>query len=204
MIKKGFTFIEVITIMTIIFIMTAVMMTASYKGRDKKEIQAVAREVVASIRETQNNALTGKQKDNDKLSCAFKWAIVRPDSDDKYHAYQMFYSSRSLDEAGCPADDKNSVSTAFQDAISLPKGVTIGTVAYNSGVPEDVFRDHIIFLVPYGKFVVDDGGEASSDVKYDGVDIRIEKDDKKYHICVHSTGLIEEIGYNEDDFACEF
>ena len=64
--------------------------------------------------------------------------------------------------------------------------------------------DNIIFLVPYGDFIVTKRNNDATDAK--GIDVRIERDDgsEKYHICVHATGLIEEIGFNENEFACSF
>jgi hypothetical protein len=64
--------------------------------------------------------------------------------------------------------------------------------------------DYIVFVVPYGRYV-----DPKSDPKAyvnpsKGTEVVISKDDKKYHICVHAIGLIEEIGFNEEDHACAF
>ncbi len=37
------------------------------EDREKKKFEAAGREVAAAVREAQNNALTGKQKDNNSL-----------------------------------------------------------------------------------------------------------------------------------------
>ena len=200
--KKGFTFIEVIIIFTIIFIMTAVLMSSSYGERTTKEITTVASEVVASLRETQNNSLTGKQKANSKLPCAFKFGLVGSDGNSlaKYNAYQMFYSGRILDE-GCPPDDNTGVNTPFFDAIKLPVSMKIWATAIDTN-SNTLRKDHIIFKVPYGTFVIKD--DSSDTEEYNGIDIVIEKKSKKYHICVHETGLIEELGFNDADSACVF
>ncbi len=200
--KKGFTFIEVIIIFTIIFIMTAVMMSMSYKERASKEITTVAHEVVASIREAQNNALTGKQRGNDQLPCAFKFGLVNLNSatPPRYTGYQMFHSARDLDGT-CPVDDATGVSTSFFNANKLPGGMTIFARGKDTNNVETK-KDHIIFKVPYGGFIIKDNG--SDNEAYVGSDIIIEKGDKRYHICVHSTGLIEELGFKDAEFACPF
>jgi len=200
--QRGFTFIEVIIIFTIIFIMTAVLMSMSFKERSSKEIETVANEVVASIRETQNNALTGKQKDNMQLPCAFKFGFVNPESSDPsiYNAYQMFYSSRDLD-ATCPLDDASNINSSFLKTIVLPANITITAHAEDTNKKTYV-KNHVIFTVPYGGFTIKD--DASDSNEYNGIDIVVAKNDEKYHICVHETGLVEELGFNENDIACSF
>jgi type II secretory pathway pseudopilin PulG len=194
--KKGFTFIEVIIIFTIVFIMTAILLGTSYKDRSKKEISTVAREVAATIRETQNNALTGKQKENDKMPCAFKFEF-------QTHSYEIRRSFRGIDDV-CPPDTNDGVDQVFSKIIQLPKDVQINSVAlkYNDSTSAD--EDNIIFLVPYGDFIVTSRDGSDNDFK--GIDVRIERSDgsEKYHICVHATGLIEELGFNNEEYACAF
>ncbi len=194
--KKGFTFIEVIIIFTIIFIMTSVLLGTSYKDRPKKEIETVAREVAATIRETQNNALTGKQKENDYMPCAFKFKIW-------HTSYEMFRSVRGIDTS-CPLDDDIHITKPFLKPVQLPEGVQINSTTERYDATKSYTEDNIIFLVPYGDFIVTQRNNNETDAK--GIDVRIERNDgsEKYHICVHATGLIEEIGFNDDDFACSF
>ncbi len=58
--KKAFTFIELVIIMAMIGIMSAVLLVSYGEKRADKELEAAAREVAATIREAQNYALTGK------------------------------------------------------------------------------------------------------------------------------------------------
>ncbi len=194
--KKGFTFIEVIIIFTIVFIMTAILLGTSYKGRSKKEIESVAREVAATIREAQNYALTGKQKENDSMPCAFKFKIYN-------NQYEILRSTRNIDTA-CPPDDDEHINDSFLKPVQLPKGVRMNSVTERYNGSKNSNDDNVIFLVPYGDFIVTERKNDATDAK--GIDIRIERGDgsEKYHICVHATGLIEEIGFNENDFACSF
>ena len=56
----------------------------------------------------------------------------------------------------------------------------------------------IVYGVPYGKYF---DGQADSI----GTDLVLKLiDGRKYHICVHATGLIEELGFNDEDVACTF
>jgi len=194
--KKGFTFIEVIIIFTIVFIMTAILLGTSYKDRSKKEISTIAREVSATIRETQNNALTGKQKENNYMPCAFKFGF-------QTHSYEIKRSYRTIDDV-CPSDTKAGVDQSFSKIIQLPEGVQINSVALRYDDNTSANEDNIIFLVPYGDFIVTSRDGSDSDFK--GIDVRIERSDasERYHICVHATGLIEELGFNDAEYACAF
>ncbi|XLQ20393.1 MAG: hypothetical protein ACKUBY_01270 [Candidatus Moraniibacteriota bacterium] len=183
MVKKGFTMIELIIIFTIIMIMTAALMSTSYKDRAKKEVEATAREVVASIRETQNNALTGKSKGADSMPCAFQFSIIGNNS------YQIRYDERDLDSASC-----NGYSSFF-NPVQLPENITMEVIGYDANKNERPgVGTQIEFKVPYGDFKVLDHTD-----EYQGVEIIIQKSNKRYRICVHSTGLIEEKGFDDTE-----
>jgi len=182
--KKGFTFIEVIIIFTIIFIMTAVLMSTSYKGRATKELQATAREVTASIREAQNNALTGKNKGMNTLPCAFQFVIGGS-------SYQIMHETRDID-----GDCRGSFDPFF-DNVPLPKNTTMSARASDSkrSTGSGYADINVInFEVPYGKIIM----PTSDGLPNDGTEIILVQDDKHYHLCVHSTGLIEDYGITGD------
>jgi len=186
--RKGFTFIEVIIIFTIVFIMTAVLLSTSYKDRYRKELQAAAREVTASIREAQNNALTGKQKGSGTMPCAFQFQI-------NSGSYQILHKTRKLDEVTC-----GNIFDAFFDPVPLPNGVTMSATTFNPVDPTHPDSAQTIeFDVPYGKIT------ANGDSKYSGIEIVLKKNNKYYHICLHTTGLIEDMGLTENsDTVCVF
>lgn len=188
MYKKGFTFIEVIIIFTIVFIMTAILLSTSYKDRYRKELQAAAREVTASIREAQNNALTGKQKGSGTMPCAFQFYM-------NSNSYQIKHETRDLDSPNC-----NGGFNAFFDSVPLPNGVTMSATAFNPADPTHLYPANTIeFDVPYGKIT------ANGDPKYSGIEIVLKKNNKYYHICLHTTGLIEDMGLTENpDTVCVF
>ena len=84
--------------------------------------------------------------------------------------------------------------------MTLPLDITVSAVAEPFTGANDTVQD-VDFRVPYGDVSI--GGDST---QYGGVDFKIEKDDKYYHICVHSIGLVEELGFhdNDDDLVCEF
>jgi type II secretory pathway pseudopilin PulG len=180
--KKGFTMIELIIIFTIVFIMTAILMSMSYKDRERKELQAVAREVTASIREAQNYSLTGKQTGTDTMPCAFQIALNKG-------SYQINHSTRALDAENC--NGATFKSFFANGLVELSNGVTIEEiVAIDPSAPTakpDIVNT-IEFDVPYGKITI------NNDSKYSGAEIVLNKNDKYYHLCLHSTGLIEDKG----------
>lgn len=184
--KKGFTFIEVIIIFTIIFIMTAVLLSTSYKDRYKKELQAAAREVTASIRETQNYALTGKQKGSGTMPCTFQFAVGG-------NTYQINHKVRNLDDPNC---DSASFEPFF-DSVKLPLDVQLSALVYDHNASRNGNQwdsaSTIEFEVPYGKITVD----GSED--YDGIEVKLDRSGKYYYLCLYPTGMIEDLGLLEDD-----
>ncbi len=169
--------------------MTAVLMSASYKDRAKKELQATAREVTASIREAQNNALTGKQKGTLTMPCAFQFQM-------NSGSYQIMQTVRKLDEADC----SNAITKSFFNPVSLPLNIEMETRAFDPNATSAINNGDIIdFDVPYGKITI--GGNSS----YTGDEVILSKNNKFYHLCVHSTGLIEDHGITDSaDRVCPF
>jgi hypothetical protein len=174
--------------------MTAILISMSYKDRERKDIQAVAREVIASIREAQNYSLTGKQTGTGTMPCAFQIEL-------KDDSYQINHSTRLLDDPNCGG----AFSKFFANGnVKLPLNVRMNVGAYNPDRPNGNPKHweeitNIDFDVPYGKITI--GDDADNNV---GAEIILSKNDKHYHICLHTTGLIEDKGINDsDDYICE-
>ena len=73
--NKGFTLVELLIVIAIIGIMSAVSIVSLQNGKTEKEVETAATQVAAAIREAQNNALTGK-KNNGETPCDyvyFRW-----------------------------------------------------------------------------------------------------------------------------------
>jgi prepilin-type N-terminal cleavage/methylation domain-containing protein len=67
---RAFTLIEMLVVMAIVSIMTAVAIVSFGSGRIKKELETNAREFASAVREAQNYALTGRQAAG-LTACAF-------------------------------------------------------------------------------------------------------------------------------------
>jgi hypothetical protein len=174
--------------------MTAILISMSYKDRERKELQAVAREVTASIREAQNYSLTGKQTGTGTMPCAFQIALNKG-------SYQINHSTRKLDAENC--NGATFESFFANGNVKLPLNVRMNVGAYDpdwSGGNPTHWKQitNIDFDVPYGKITI------GNDSKNTGAEIVLDKNDKYYHICLHTTGLIEDKGINDsDDYICE-
>lgn len=71
---------ELMVVIGIIGIMTAVSLVSLQGSRDKKAVEVAAREVAASIREAQNYALTGKNDPSKRHPCRIRWRTNAPTS----------------------------------------------------------------------------------------------------------------------------
>lgn len=202
MMKKGFSLMEMVIIVAIISIMTSTMMTTSFKERTTKEIEAAGREVVAAIREAQNNALTGKQQ-GEGLPCAFRF-ILDPDTS----TYKVQGSYRGVYES-CGDDVSDAAYSTVFSSTNLSRSHIILS-GYTSNEKLDPDNGHesnfIAFVVPYAKYIdveVNNPLNPSPVTESLGTEFILEKtidsENRKYHICVHSTGLIDEIGFVDDD-----
>lgn len=75
--QKGFSLVELMIVIAIAGIMTAVTLVSMNATREKKTVESAAREVAAAVREAQNYALTGKDlKDKPTCSFIFTWGVA--------------------------------------------------------------------------------------------------------------------------------
>lgn len=196
--KRGFSFLEMIVVVAIITIMTMVMFVISFKDRSKKEIEAVAREVTAAVRETQNNALTGRQQGGENLPCGFIFEVLGDGS-----RYEVRGSYRNLTTI-CNDD----YSTGSYTEIMLKDNVDIHDIVIESEDSNksstDAPSNYVAFMVPYGTFI-DQHSTEDTDPSI-GMEFVVTKksDPRRFHICVHATGLIEEVGFNDEKWVCAF
>ena len=69
--KKGFSFIELMIVIAIAGIMTAVSLVSMSAARQKRDVEIAAREVATAVREAQSYALTGKNLKTKTTDCKF-------------------------------------------------------------------------------------------------------------------------------------
>lgn len=192
---------EMIIIVAMITTMTMTMFTVSYKDRDRKDLEATGREVAASIRETQNYALTGKQGGKEGMPCAFRFYVSG-------QGFKVQGHYRAIEEV-CSSDTADSsyngdTGKILNEADLSKKNITIvgRTSEWKDTEPDENTTPYIVYQVPFAKYI-DEVGASSK-----GVDIVLSKDkvDRDYHICVHAIGLIEEIGLKDKnvDNPCGF
>jgi prepilin-type N-terminal cleavage/methylation domain-containing protein len=70
-VRRGFSLIEVLISVSIIVIISTAVLVSMRNNKTSKELEVAAREVAATIREAQNNALTGKKINDSDLPCKF-------------------------------------------------------------------------------------------------------------------------------------
>lgn len=90
-VKSGFSLIELMVVMLIVIVMTAVLFAKNTGNRAKSDVDGASREMAARIRSMQNEALSGKILDTDNdgtfdtNSCGFNFQIIDANS------YKTFY-----------------------------------------------------------------------------------------------------------------
>jgi prepilin-type N-terminal cleavage/methylation domain-containing protein len=88
--KKGFSFLELMVVLSIISIMTVVAIVSFQSKRVGTDLESSALEVTAAIREAQNNALTGKKPDPNFVPCDY--IFQKKDGSDSQ--YEIVYHYR--------------------------------------------------------------------------------------------------------------
>ncbi len=172
--KKGFTLIELLIVIAIIGIMTSALFLSMSKSGTTNALKVASRQLAGALRETQNYALTGKQKEADLYPCAFKLSV---ESGDDGVYYKIDYASRLINES-CGEDGYEF--ETFATPVKL-----VGIERVRTG--EDV-----IFTVPHAKYTVTDQDQTESEYI-------LEKKGKEYKVIVYSSGRIEEFGSGEGE-----
>lgn len=62
--QKGFTFIEVLVAIAVIFILTGITVNSVGKAKEKKQIEAIADEIVSRLDQAHGNSVAGKNGSN--------------------------------------------------------------------------------------------------------------------------------------------
>ena len=181
--KKGFTLIEVSITAAIIGLMAVVAFVSLQRGKIDKEVNAVAQQVAASIREAQNYALAGKQISTTTTTCGFGFRRVNATT------YNLFYNHTTNVITKCDDVVKiystalpNNVSANVYANIVLPNRVSfLNNVA--TGV---ITSQRMYFAAPFGNIFNFDGSSLVS-VKT----LLVRKTPITYAICVSSGGSVE-------------
>jgi len=161
--KKGFTLVELMIVMAIVGIMTAVTIVSLSGARDRKAAEGEARKFAAVVREVQNYALTGKQLGTGLVTCSVGMNAIASGAT----SYGIFYTYRSGD------DCNTSASNAFV-TNTISNGVAFSSAA-----------NAFSFSVPRGEINL--GGNP------DPIPIQLSKGSATYTVCIYRSGRIEDV-----------
>lgn len=172
---------ELMIVIAIIGIMTSIILI--YPSKADKEVEGAAREIAAMIRESQNNALTGKLLlDNESLKlktpCSFSIRFFNKDANDL--------------EIVSTADLKNESTDCSIDRIydQLPVSKILKNIKYNDNYASWPCEDGIVrYVVPFGNI------EWCRPAGTDSAKIKIwsaRDEGAIYTVCVYKSGKVEE------------
>lgn len=173
-VNLGFSLVELIIIIAIIGIMSVVGLVSLSKNRNQKQVETEAQKVIATVREAQNNALTGRAIGSG-YPCAFEMLFAPGGDLAKYEAKII---------------SKNSI----QGSCSLPADVTSSSYATLELVGGVEFEDGsegrgIKFSAPFGIVAHSFGGAPLSPQA-----VVLRKGDYSFSFCVCASGKIVEKG----------
>lgn len=163
---RGFSFVEVMTVIALMSIMMAVTFVLFSGKRSEAALNVMAREVASAVRVAQNNALSGvKDQGNDNGLC---FHSVRAVGVNSYEA-----SVRHLKSGRTHSDCQNFPSDTTESLLSsylLTDGVTFLSPMWD-----------ISFGVPLGEVI---GGASQS--------ILLQKGGKYSAVCILASGVVIE------------
>jgi len=161
---SGFTLIELMISVAIISIMAGVTIVSLGGSKTKQEVEGATRQVVAVIREAQNNAVTGKNISGVSTDrpCQFRVNAAGSSSD---ITVQQIKSVSGV----CDTDSGSALT------YSLLNGVTIAAAQVRFDVPRGEPKD-----------------SAGAELIAGNIDFSVSKSGSTAHVCVYPLGRIME------------
>ena len=164
---KGFTLIEIMLVMAIIGVMSAMVFSSLRSGKEQKEVEGQARRVAAAIREIQNYALTGKQISG-QVPCRF--GVMSLSIGNTQLVLRESHRTGASCSAGASADANIPGMT-----VVLANGVRF-TADLNAS---------FFFTVPRGE--LNPNGNATP------ISLRLGKGSTTYSVCVYPGGQVKDV-----------
>ncbi len=166
---KGFTLIEMVVVIAIIGITSALIITSLTSTRSTRETERAIHTLAATLREAQNYALTGRSTSVSQENCFY---AVRLISSSQYALVNYFRS-------GGNCNSYNTIST-----LTMPNGTTISGVAS--------FPMIFAFSLPRAEvYSATSGALASLGMAQL---IGATKGSQTHYLCLYPTGRVEERG----------
>jgi len=138
--RSGVTLIELLIVIALIGIMSAVTIAFLGSGKNQKELESSAREVVAALREAQNLALTGKIMGTNTFPCSYVFQAVSGGS-----GYSINYTYHGSGQ------DCGSSSNEVYAAYVLKNGVKFSTAQdVTFSVPHATLSSNYLFVINKG------------------------------------------------------
>jgi len=178
----GFSLIELVVVIAIIMIMTALLLTVGAEDRTKRALQTASRQVAAGLREAQTRALNGSVNGT-QYPCDFTFDLGGGSYDIRFSYYDPDPDSTSFTkddgdgQINCQDKVEDGVAVS---GVALPKGVTATDSA------------SITFDVPHG-VPYDESGKLK-----DSKPFVLQSDNLFYAVCLSPSGRVDEVGAVED------
>ncbi len=162
---RGFTLIEVMAVMAIVGVMSAMVFTSLRSGKEQKSVEGEARKVAAAIREVQNYALTGKQIGG-SVPCRFGVEAL------------------TAGDAQIKSKESHRTGASCSSGASIPATISIITLSNGVIFANDLDYD-FFFTVPRGE--LDPNGNVTP------IGLRLSKGATTYSVCVYPGGQVKDV-----------
>lgn len=174
---KGFSLIELVVVIAIVMIMTALLLVVSSEDRTKRELETSSRQLAVGLRQAQNFALTGK-KQGTRRPCDFSFVSTGSAYRVDYTYYEPGDPSGDIDGNGVTdCGDTPLLSATAVGATDLAHGVVVATV------PE------VVFEVPFGKISTIYESPITTPITFIA-----HKAGVYYAVCLSPSGRVDEVG----------
>ena len=182
---------ELMVVFAIMAIMTAISIAMTSNNKERKDLEIAAREVAQSIRQMQNNALTGKLPTTSSSAYAcgyvFVLGIVNGGASNQYRSG---YVSKSV-----PADCSSSTANISSlNLVTLKSGINFSgssPQAFYFNLPRGVIFYKNTYDDSVHQFDLSVGNEMASGDKQT-ITLEPSTGDLRADICVYASGKIQE------------